>query len=532
VNVGSYPIGAVYDSGKSEVFVANSGDGTISVISDATNAVVATVGVGTHPSGFAYDSSKGEVFLVYSAGASVSVISDAVSTVTGTTTTRTTSSAGSTTATSSKTTVACTTTPTTAPSATSPGVGGWAQANCYPTDISGQSCPIYGGYIYCVGGYTDSGPTNSVYFASVSSAGVGAWTATTDYPQTVGGLSCAIAGGYITCVGGTDGSTGSAIDYIAPVSSAGVGAWVYGTYSAYIYDTSCVVSGGAYGYIYCVGGNDGVRDSVSSALGVSSDVYYSQLNPAGVNAWYEPIVGSAGSYSNDYYPATVESQSCVASVGYIYCIGGFTVTLYHNSSSTITATYVPGILSAVYSAPLSSSGEGAWVRAGSYPTTIFGQSCATSGGTIYCVGGDTIATGNGPTGAVNYASVTSAGVGAWVPTTSYPFNDEEQSCGISGGYIFCVGGLVNGASTNAVCYAQISNSTSGSGAQAPSTCAAPKAASSATGSSTLQTTSSSSSSSTSTSSSLSAIYLGLVMVNASVVLVLARLGLGRRRRRD
>ena len=35
VAVGTNPYGAAYDSGQSEVFVANEGDGTVSVISDA-----------------------------------------------------------------------------------------------------------------------------------------------------------------------------------------------------------------------------------------------------------------------------------------------------------------------------------------------------------------------------------------------------------------------------------------------------------------------------------------------------------------
>ena len=38
-----YDYGAVYDSGKGEVFVTNAGSDTVSVISDKTNAVIATV---------------------------------------------------------------------------------------------------------------------------------------------------------------------------------------------------------------------------------------------------------------------------------------------------------------------------------------------------------------------------------------------------------------------------------------------------------------------------------------------------------
>jgi DNA-binding beta-propeller fold protein YncE len=81
------PIDMVYDSGRGEIFVTNdvynftSGEevaSTVSVISDATNSVVADVnlGGGTHPEGLAYDSAKGEVFVANSNGTHVAVISD------------------------------------------------------------------------------------------------------------------------------------------------------------------------------------------------------------------------------------------------------------------------------------------------------------------------------------------------------------------------------------------------------------------------------------------------------------------------
>ena len=52
-----------YDSGKGEVFVVNSGADTVSVINDVTNTVVATVNVGGNPQGITYDSAKSEVFV-------------------------------------------------------------------------------------------------------------------------------------------------------------------------------------------------------------------------------------------------------------------------------------------------------------------------------------------------------------------------------------------------------------------------------------------------------------------------------------
>ena len=83
IPVGSWPGGVAYDSGKGEVFVANFGSNNVSVISDASIRVVATIPVGIDPSGVAYDSGKGEVF-VTSEYNSVSVISDATNKVVAT----------------------------------------------------------------------------------------------------------------------------------------------------------------------------------------------------------------------------------------------------------------------------------------------------------------------------------------------------------------------------------------------------------------------------------------------------------------
>jgi len=56
--------------------VGNQHSGTVSVISDSTNAVVSTVSVGLDPVEVAYDSGKGEVFVVNEDSHTISVISD------------------------------------------------------------------------------------------------------------------------------------------------------------------------------------------------------------------------------------------------------------------------------------------------------------------------------------------------------------------------------------------------------------------------------------------------------------------------
>jgi N-acetylneuraminic acid mutarotase len=140
------------------------------------------------------------------------------------------------------------------------------------------------------------------------------------------------------------------------------------------------------------------------------------------------------------YPTTILSQSCVVSGAYVYCVGGFN----------------PSITSVVYFGKLSSSGVGTWKSTTSYPTTIGEQSCVVSGGYVYCVGGNP---GVSPyiTSAVYFAKLSSSGVGTWKVTTSYPTIIEDQSCVVSGGYVYCVGGY-NGAYTNSVYFASLSSS--------------------------------------------------------------------------
>jgi YVTN family beta-propeller protein len=79
--VGNQPASLAYDSGKGEVFVANHNSSSVSVISDSTNSIVATVDVGVNPIGLAYDSDNGRVFVANYYSYSVSVISDSTNTV-------------------------------------------------------------------------------------------------------------------------------------------------------------------------------------------------------------------------------------------------------------------------------------------------------------------------------------------------------------------------------------------------------------------------------------------------------------------
>src|SRR2546430_3082606 len=79
--------------------------------------------------------------------------------------------------------------------------------------------------------------------------------------------------------------------------------------------------------------------------------------------------------STTNYPTGIEFPSCVVSSGFVYCIAG------DNSS---------GLTNAVYFAPLlPAGGAGSWSSSTSYPLRLQSQSCVTSSGYVYCIGGDT-----------------------------------------------------------------------------------------------------------------------------------------------
>jgi hypothetical protein len=248
----------------------------------------------------------------------------------------------------------------------------WTQTTSYPTSIYHQSCVIYSSDIYCVGGYTDSGVTNAVYYAEVSPSGVGSWTQTTSYPLSIYGHSCAIYSDYIYCVGGYSGTSGvtNAVYYAEVSPSGGVGTWTLTTsYPTSIYLQSCAIYSSD---IYCVGGS-----TLSTGSSVTDAVYYASVSPSGVGSWTQTTS----------YPTSIEAHSCATYSGHIYCVGGSTGSK---------------VIDAVYYASVSSSGVGSWASTYSYPIDIYYQSCAIyfgSIGYIYCVGGYDGAL----TGAVYYA---------------------------------------------------------------------------------------------------------------------------------
>ena len=305
--------------------------------------------------------------------------------------------------------------PLVAPAAHAESLNSWTAATDYPVVTFSPGCAVSNDFVYCVGGAfvepnaLSPGTINDVYFAPLLPSGIGAWTKTTSYPMATMDPSCLISGGYIYCVGGDEGCQCTATNaaYYATISSSGVGAWESTTsYPTSTDFLSCVTSGS---YIYCLGNGDG-------------EVYYAPISSSGIGAW----TSSSG------YPTNVAYPSCAAAGGHMYCTGGRTY-----SAGAIDVT------NAVYYAPISSSGVGAWVSTTGYPSPIDQESCTTFGGYIYCVGGETQVRGS--VTMVDYAPISSSGVGTWTVAASYPPGLAFGSCLASEGYIYCISGEPGGS---------------------------------------------------------------------------------------
>lgn len=175
---------------------------------------------------------------------------------------------------------------------------------------------------------------------------------------------------------------------------------------------SCVDSAG---YVYCIGGED-ANDTPTSA------VYYAPASSSGVGNW---------SLSANPYPQSIVFQSCASTSGYVYCVGGS-----HDSSGDDTA--------AAYYASLTPTGVGNWIQTTSFPVPIDALSCVTTGGSLYCLGGENETAGTSAntamTSSVWYAPVSSQGIGTWTRAPNYPVNLYFPSCSAVGSYVYCIGG--------------------------------------------------------------------------------------------
>src|SRR5256712_2754248 len=294
-----------------------------------------------------------------------------------------------------------------------------------------------------------------------ASALLSSWSSTTNYPIGIEFPSCVMSSGFVYCIAGDNSSSLTNAVYFAPLLPAGgAGSWSSSTsYPLRLQSQSCVTSSG---YVYCIGG-----DTHGGLANSTSAVYFAALSSNGVGSWLP----------STRYPTNIAGQSCVVDSGFVYCIAG-------ENTTALPGGGVQGTInSAVYFAPLSSSGVGSWSSGTSYPLNVISPSCVVGSGFAYCIGGDTAThspfggTFTGFTSAVYFASLSSSGVGSWASTTSYPTVIYTQSCALDSGYVYCIGGnngsgVPSGTWSNGVFFASTSpNTTSTSISCSPSSVA-------------------------------------------------------------
>jgi YVTN family beta-propeller protein len=77
VKVGAEPISVAVNAANGTAYVANGGDGTVSVLDGASDAVVATVEVGSHPYSIAVNAKTGKVYVTHTFGNELSILNGA-----------------------------------------------------------------------------------------------------------------------------------------------------------------------------------------------------------------------------------------------------------------------------------------------------------------------------------------------------------------------------------------------------------------------------------------------------------------------
>lgn len=101
-------------------------------------------------------------------------------------------------------------------------------------------------------------------------------------------------------------------------------------------------------------------------------------------------------------------------------------------------------LSSAPASRASTAGIGSWSQTTSYPASVAYQGCFSDGGDIYCVGGISnmsFSSSSPPPSPSYFAPLSSSGVGQWQSTTPLPVPSFFPSCAAVSGYVYCIGGV-------------------------------------------------------------------------------------------
>jgi N-acetylneuraminic acid mutarotase len=202
-----------------------------------------------------------------------------------------------------------------------PGIAGaWTATTSLPVGTYWNTSVAYNGYVYEIGGYTGTAATAVVDYAPINANGtLGSWTATTSIPAATQRATSVAYNGYLYEIGGCTDSActtvTAVVDYVlictginSGTGGCGATAGTVGTWTA----TTSLPSGNhdhtsvAYnGYLYEIGGYSG---------GNLTAVNYAPINTDGtIGSW---------TATSSLLIGTSET-SAVAYNGYLYLIGGY-----------------------------------------------------------------------------------------------------------------------------------------------------------------------------------------------------------------
>jgi N-acetylneuraminic acid mutarotase len=286
-------------------------------------------------------------------------------------------------------------------------VSGWTATTSLLNPTEYATSVAYNGYLYEIGGY------NVAYVADVDRARInadgtlGSWTVTTSLPTATDYATSVAYNGYLYEIGGsTSGGITATVEYDSINSNGTLGATWTATTSLPV-STDIATSVAYNGYLYEIGG--------STSGGITATVDYDSINSNGT-------LGATWTATTSL-PVSTDIATSVAYNGYLYEIGGYTTT------NIVTVDY----------APINANGTiGAWTATTSLPTGTGGATSVVYNGYLYEIGGST---SSGTTATVDYAPINANGtIGAWTATTSLPAANSRATSVIYNGYLYEMGG--------------------------------------------------------------------------------------------
>jgi hypothetical protein len=216
------------------------------------------------------------------------------------------------------------------------------------------------------------------------------------------------------------------------------------------------------GYIYCIGGLEVQEGSANCAPPVcfpsagNATPKLVFVSPSSSVYFAEISSSGVGVWQRSTsYPFPIVSTSCVIFSDYIYCVSGI---IYSSTGAKISSN-------SSYYASVSTAGVGEWRATTSYPSEKLSPvfdlppsaiPCESDSGYIYCIGG-TEQIGSEVNSSVYYASLSANGIGTWQKTANYPEEIAQQSCVLFSGSIYCIGGGNANGLSSFVEYATLSD---------------------------------------------------------------------------